>query len=164
MRRNLGFCRCVLMGGVHITLEGKEHLDLIDDIFCRIVHIQRQARPGKDTVLLPSAALLMCQGRKPPTSLISSCFAFPSFRYCSTVSAVRRVWEIRARNSDSSISTRVPVLLHSGVSNTQSDHSVPSSIKISMFLPILRSILSHSRMQRCSSRFSEGSSVFFSRF
>ena len=48
--------RCVLMGGVHITLEGKEHLDLIDNIFCRIVHIQRQARPGKDTVLLPSAA------------------------------------------------------------------------------------------------------------
>ena len=48
--------RCVLMGGVYIALEGKEHFNLINDIFCRIIHIQRQARPGKDTILLPAAA------------------------------------------------------------------------------------------------------------
>ena len=155
--------RGMLMGGVHIALEGKEHLNLIDDIRCRIIHIQRQARTGKDAVLLPAPAFERSQNKASHIfDLILLCFSqLPVLlhRLSGTPCMRDPVSKLRQFHLH-----KVPMFLHSGVTNTQPDHTVPSSIKISIFLRILCSILSASRMRCCRFRISDSSSDFFSRF
>ena len=55
------------MRRVDIALEGKEHLDLLDNIRCGVIHIQRQPGAGEDTVFFPASAF---EGSKNETAHI----------------------------------------------------------------------------------------------
>ena len=48
--------RRVFMGAVEQAMEGKEHLDLFNDVWGGVVHIQRKTRAGQHTVLLTATA------------------------------------------------------------------------------------------------------------
>lgn len=55
------------MRRVDIALEGKEHLNLLDDIRCGVIHVQRQTGAGEDTVLFPASVF---EGSKNETTHI----------------------------------------------------------------------------------------------
>ena len=118
------------MGAVEKAMEGKEHLNLIDDVLGGIVHVQRKARTGQHTVLLAASAF---EGAEDETTHILDVilFGLAKFtvlldRFGSTMGRGNTVTELGKFHID-----QIPLFIHTGITCADS-HSNPS-LKLSIF-------------------------------
>ena len=133
-----GLLRRVFMGAVEIALEGEEYLNLVNDAWGGIVHIQRKTGTGQNTVFLPATAF---QSAEDKAAHILDVILFRLTQLAvllhslgGTLCLRDAVTEFREFHLH-----RVPLLVHSGITDTQPDHDFSSlAINISMFRWVLR--------------------------
>ena len=125
-----GLFRRVLMGAVEKAMEGKEHLDLVDDVRGSVVHVQRKTRTGQHTVFLAASAF---EGAENETAHILDVillglakFTVLLDRFSSTMGRGNTVTELGKFHID-----QIPLSIHTGITCTNS-HSNPS-LKLSIF-------------------------------